>query len=172
MDGASVRLMSLVGNIVRAYRAPAKTFGVQMVRAGEERILLFIFLFSFLSFVSRLPELMLINMNTGGETPLFARVAAMFVASVFMAPLMMYLLAALSHLVMRLFGGRGTWRLARLALAWAALVSAPLVLISGILKVFVPGPLFMVVTLLTAVVFLWQWAISLRAAEFPPESTP
>ncbi len=164
--------MSLVGDITRAYRAPRAVFRAQMARSGEERILMFIFLFSFLSFVARLPDLARITALSPEPIPLSARVAAMFVSSVFMAPLMMYLLAAVSHLVLRLFGGKGSWRLARLALAWSALVAVPLVLISGGLKVFAPGLPFSVATTLTGVVFLWQWVITLKMVEFPASDAP
>ncbi len=164
--------MSLIGDIARAYRAPAKAFKVQLQRAGEERILLFIFLFCFLSFVARLPDLARITALSHEPIPLSARVGAMFVSSVFMAPLMMYLVAALSHLVLRMFGGKGSWRLARMALAWAALVTVPLVLISGGTKVFAPGLPFSIATALTGVVFLWQWVTALKVVEFSTPDTP
>lgn len=164
--------MSLVGDIARAYRAPVTAFKVQLGRAGEERILLFIFLFCFLSFIARLPDLARITALSNESIPLSARVGAMFVSSVFMAPLMMYLIAALSHLVLRQFGGQGSWQLARLALSWAALVSVPLVLISGGAKVFAPGLPFSVATMLTGVVFLWQWVTALKVVEFSTPDTP
>lgn len=160
--------MSLVGEIVSAYRAPKQLMKVQLAKSGEERILLLALLFCFLTFIARLPELAFITGSLQSTVPFSARVVAMFVSSVLMAPLMMYLVAAISHFVLRLFGARGTWREARLALMWAALVSVPLVLISGALKVLAPGLLFSVATLATGVVFLWQWVMCLQVVEFSP----
>ncbi len=159
--------MSLVGEIAQAYRAPAATMRRQMAKSGEERILLFAFVFCFLSFIARLPELAMLTGTLDSDVPYSARVGAMFVSTVLMAPLMMYLIAALSHLALRLFGGQASWQQARLALMWAALVSVPLVLIGGAVKVLAPPPLIWVATGATAVVFLWQWVICLRVVEFP-----
>ena len=162
--------MSLVGDIARAYRAPKTTFKAQLAKSGEERILLFAFLFSFLSFIARVPELAWVTGTMESDVPLSARVGAMFVASVFMAPLMMYLIAALSHLVLRPLGGKGNWQQTRLALMWSALVAVPLVLLGGALKVLAPGLPFSVATGVTGVVFLWQWAMCLQVVEFPSKT--
>ena len=158
--------MSLIGEIAGAYRQPVRAIRKQIDQPGEERILLFALLFCFLNFIARLPELVLLDLTSQQENLLFARVAAMFVSTVLMAPLMMYLLAALSHVVLRLFGGKASWQQARMALMWAALVSLPFVLLSGVLKVLAPGTAFSVATVATAVVFLWQWGVCLRLVEF------
>jgi hypothetical protein len=50
---------------------------------------------------------------------------------------------------------------------WAVMVATPMVLISGILKVFAAPSVFMVASLLTTVVFFWQWVTCLAHSEFP-----
>lgn len=159
--------MSLVSGILRAYAAPRQAFAAELARLSEPRSLMLVMLFCLLTYIARLPELAMTS-ALAGDDPATARgrYGAMFVATMMMAPMVLYGLAALSHLVLRPFGGQGSWASARLALFWSALVTAPLVLIGGALKVFSPGPAFLVVQLATAVVFFWQWAACLSVAEF------
>jgi len=159
--------MSLVGEIARAYAAPKAAMRTQLAKMTEERILLYAFLFSFLNYLARLPSLSMIAAQISDVE--FAGLAmANFVTNVLMAPLVMYLIAALSHVVLRLFGGQASWREARLAIMWAALVSLPMVLGTGILKVLVADLAISVATTATGVVFLWQWAKCLQVVEFSP----
>jgi len=158
--------MSLIGKIAGAYARPKTAIKSQIARSSEERILFYAMLFSFLSFIARVPELLLLAQPGEGSNVLSARIAAMFVSSVLMAPLMLYLVAALSHLVLRAFGGKAGWQQARMALMWSVLVALPLVLISGAVKVLLPGAAFSVASLVTGVVFLWQWSVCLRVVEF------
>ncbi|MCP5072601.1 MAG: hypothetical protein GY947_04805 [Rhodobacteraceae bacterium] len=163
--------MSLVDDIIGAYRQPQLVLRSHLQGIGEGRILVFAFLFGFLTFLSRLPSLSA-NAQTGTGEESFANQALIeFAGGVFWIPLVLYLLASLCHMAMALFGGRASWQQARLALVWAALVTSPLVLLGGVLKVFAPSPLFLIVSLTTAVVFLWQWAIGLRLVEFPAQDS-
>jgi len=88
------------------------------------------------------------------------------VSSFFFAPLMLYLVAALSHLVAKAFGGTGTSYGARLALFWTLLVVAPLSLLSTILQVAFPAD-WLATTLLTAMflLFTYVWGTCLSVAE-------
>lgn len=84
----------------------------------------------------------------------------------FIAPLGLYLLAALSHLVAKLFGGKGGWYGARLALFWSLLASTPLILLNGLVAGFIgKGAALSIVGLAWFGVFLWFWMASLRVAE-------
>lgn len=159
--------MSLVTNIATAYRAPRVAFRRELGQLAEPRSLMIALLFCVLTYVSRMPEIAAISHLEGDDIDTRnGRYGAMFVSTILFAPLMMYFIAFLAHAVIRLFGGQATWGEARLALFWAALASSPLVLISGALKVFSPGAPFLVAQLLTAVVFLWQWAACIAVAEF------
>ena len=81
---------------------------------------------------------------------------------------MFYLLAALTHAIARLLGGKGDWYGARLALFWAVLASTPLILLHGLVAGFVgEGAGLDAVGLIWLVVFLWFWASGLRQVERP-----
>lgn len=159
--------MSLLADIGQAYRAPRAAMERQLSVVTEPRLLMFVVLFCVLSYVARLPEIAAIS-HLAEDDPdtRAARFGAMFVSTILMAPLLMYGVATLSHAILRLFGGRASWQEARLALFWAALVTVPLVLIGGVLKVFSPGSGILVATVLTAVVFFWQWVTCLAVVEF------
>lgn len=87
-------------------------------------------------------------------------------AIVFMAPLAFYLLAAISHGVARLFGGKGTGFGARMALFWALLCIAPAMLFNGLILGFIgPGPSATAVGALVALVFVYLWIRMLIEAE-------
>ena len=78
-----------------------------------------------------------------------------------------YLLAALGHLAARLFGGRGSFFGARIALFWALLAVTPLMLLQGLVAAFIgPGAGLTAIGLLVFAVFLWFWFSGLAAAEF------
>lgn len=84
----------------------------------------------------------------------------------FIAPLGLYLLAALSHLVAKAFGGKGGWYGARLALFWSLLASTPLILLNGLVAGFIgKGAALSIVGLAWFGVFLWFWMASLKVAE-------
>lgn len=117
-------------------------------------------------FAAQLPRLAREAHLTGEE--LNPMLGASLLAWVFIAPLMLYALAALSHLVARLFGGRGTWFDARLALFWAVLASSPLMLLNGLVAGFIgPGPALSLVGMLWLAIFGWFWARCLWVAERP-----
>lgn len=87
-------------------------------------------------------------------------------ALIFVLPLLAYGIAALTHMIAKLFGGQGTWYEARLALFWAMLASSPLIVLAGLVKGFIgPGPENSMVGGLWFAVFLWIWLSSLWEAE-------
>ncbi|MCP5088449.1 MAG: YIP1 family protein [Rhodobacteraceae bacterium] len=162
--------MSLVDDIFAAYRQPRRVLHGHLACPGEGRILVFAFVFGFLTFLARLPQLSA-ESQLSSEAGSFAnQVLILFAGCVFWIPLVLYALATVCHMAVLLFGDRASWQQARLALVWAALVASPLVLLGGVLKVFVSPPMFLVVSLATAVVFLWQWAVGLQVVEFPKQN--
>jgi hypothetical protein len=106
-----------------------------------------------------------------GAAPLEARLAITFFAMLMIWPLMAYGLAAFTHLVARLFGGRGTHYSARLALFWALLASTPAWLLHGLVAGFIgPGPAEQAVGAGLLLAFVTIWGICLREAERGPEA--
>ncbi|MFM7446797.1 MAG: hypothetical protein ACKO2N_23380 [Tabrizicola sp.] len=75
-------------------------------------------------------------------------------------------MAALSHLVSRTLGGRGSWYGARIALFWALAAIGPLLLLQGMVAGMIgPGPALTAVTAVVGVGFLWLWITMLHEAE-------
>ncbi len=89
-------------------------------------------------------------------------------ALIFLAPLVFYVLAALSHLVARLLGGKGTGFGARMALFWALLCTTPAMLLQGLVAGFIgAGTAATVVGLGVFGAFLYLWINMLIEAEKP-----
>ncbi len=162
--------MSLAADIASAYVRPLGSFDRKLdQRPGEENLLSYGMLACLFGFVARLPAIVR-DTAPPDAPPLYAVAAGHFVASLFMAPLLLYALAALSHLLARAFGGRANWREARLALFWAALASAPLVLALGLVEVLADGRIAGACFLGVGAVFLCYWGACLYRVEFDAAS--
>ncbi|MCC6863833.1 MAG: YIP1 family protein [Rhodobacteraceae bacterium] len=98
--------------------------------------------------------------------PLEARIVGALMACVFLLPLILYALAAMSHLVARFLGGKGSWFTARMALFWALFAVSPLMLLNGLVAGFIGyGTVLSVVNFIVAVGFLYLWINMLIEAE-------
>lgn len=94
-------------------------------------------------------------------------------AAVFLVPLFLLALAGISHLVARLFGGKGTHHRARVALIWALVVALPIGLGSAAVGAIVLGlslgpeaqGLAGIVSTCASLGFAWIWASFLTEAE-------
>ena len=98
--------------------------------------------------------------------PLDARIGSALLAWIFIMPLVLYGLAALSRLVAKAFGGQGTPFGARIALFWTVLVVSPLMLLRGLVSGFIGDGVEMMITdgVVTLAFFAHWWA-ALREAE-------
>lgn len=95
-----------------------------------------------------------------------ALMGSRLMALVFIAPLFFFLLAAISHGVARLLGGKGTGFGARLALFWALFCTTPVMLLQGLVAGFIgAGTAATVVGGLVFAVFLYLWINMLIEAE-------
>lgn len=157
--------MPVTTDITATYLRPARVMR-RLLAMGqrEDRALIFLMAACVIVFVAQMPRLAReahvsgrdLNMLMGGA----------LLGWLFLAPLFFYALAALSHMIARLFGGRGDWYGARLALFWALLASTPLLLLHGLVAGFIgQGPQLQVVGLIWLVLFLWFWMAGLRQAE-------
>ena len=157
--------MAVTSDIAAMYRRPrpvvARILGMGQ---REDRALVFLMLFCALGFVAQMPRLsreaylddLELNMLLGGA----------LLGWVFLAPLMFYAIAALSHLIAKLFGGKGNWHGARMALFWALLASAPVMLLHGLVAGFIgPGAGQTLIGVLWLAVLGWFWFTGLRLAE-------
>lgn len=157
--------MSVARDIAATYRGPGRVIA-RILAAGqrEDRALAYLMAACVLMFIAQLPKLARQAHLTGDDLNML--LAGALLGLVFIAPLMFYGLAWLSHLVARILGGHGTFWSARMALFWALLAASPLILLHGLVAGFIgPGPQLTVVGLVWCAAFLWFWGIGLWHAE-------
>jgi hypothetical protein len=128
--------MSVTLDILRAWRNPRGVLRARLAEGvREDRALATVMGACFLIFVSRWPELSRMA-HLDPSVPLEARLGTTLFVMLFVVPLVLYLVAAVSHLIARLFGGRGNWFSSRLALFWALLALTPAMLLLGLVRGF------------------------------------
>jgi hypothetical protein len=138
--------------------------GLLALGQREDRALAYLMAGCIVVFIAQLPRLAREAHISGEDLDML--MGATLMAWIFIAPLVLYCVAGLSHLVAKLFKGRGTPYGARLALFWALLASSPLMLLNGLVAGFVgPGVELQAVGFLWFAFFLWFWLSGLIAAE-------
>lgn len=159
--------MSIAADMLGALIRPGPVFRrVSAMGLREDRALAILMAASGLIFVSQWPRLARLA-HLDPSMPLDARLGGALMGSIFLLPLLAYGVAALSHLGARALGGRGTGFGARLALFWALLVAAPLMLVQGMVAGLAgPGALLTLSGLVVFGVFLRVWLSDLRVAEW------
>lgn len=158
--------MAVTRDIVATYRGPGAVMR-RLLAMGprEDRALVILMAGCIAMFIAQWPMLARKAYLTGQDlNPLLG---GALLAWAFIAPLLFYAVALLSHWIARLFGGRGTGFGARLALFWALLAASPVVLLRGLVAGFVgQGPGLLVIELLWLVVFALFWLFGFREAEW------
>ncbi|MDR5654495.1 YIP1 family protein [Ruixingdingia sedimenti] len=157
--------MSVAARILTTYRDPRGVMRAHLAEGvREDRALAVLMAACLLIFVAQWPGLARAA-HLDPSTPLDARLGGALMSTMFLFPLFAYLLAALSHLAARAFGGRGSGFGARLALFWSLLAVSPLMLFQGLVAGFVgPGAAQIVVGLAVGAVFLFLWLSALAEA--------
>lgn len=168
--------MAVTTDILQTWRRPTEVFRRRLSDATEGGALAILLGACFLFFVAQWPALSRqahlgrIAAEQAGTPPedvpgLQALIGINLFALLFMAPLIFYALAALSGLVLRLFRRRIDPLAARMALFWALLATAPLMLFQGLISGFIgAGTPLTVVGVLVLLAFLWLWTRLLREA--------
>ena len=88
------------------------------------------------------------------------------VSFLFFVPLAYYLMAVIGTVISRAFGGTGRWYEGRVAFFWAAFISSPVLLLTGILPLIIPTlPHLVFVALGQVGVFFFAWAIAQAFSE-------
>ncbi|MCB1366135.1 MAG: hypothetical protein KDK00_00080 [Rhodobacteraceae bacterium] len=155
-------MRALLAAITETWIAPGRV--VRRLAAtdpGEEKLLGWLMIASLVSFLVRSPQ----TLHSGLESDTLAGLfGAQIVAAMLFGPLAFYALAALSHLAIRVSGGKGSGRNARLALFWSAFALQPLVIAVAILGWLVPG-LHSTLLLVLGVFFLSIWLRALLAVD-------
>ncbi|MGH1355723.1 MAG: YIP1 family protein [Thalassovita sp.] len=161
--------MAVTSDIVASYRRPGQVVA-RLLQMGqrEDRALAILMAACAVIFIAQWPRLAR-EAHLDPEAELQMLLGATLLAWVMIAPLLMYAIALVSHLVARAVGGKGTGYGARIALFWALLASSPLVLLEGLVAGFIgEGGALSLVGLIWLIVFLWFWISGLRQAEWPP----
>ncbi|MEQ3626314.1 MAG: YIP1 family protein [Celeribacter sp.] len=164
--------MAITTEILRSYRAPRAVMRT-ILAAGprEDRAIAWLMSGCAILFIAQWPRLS--REAYLGDTPLDALVGGAFLALVFLLPLLLYGIAAISHLFARIFGGRGTFYSARAALFWTLLAVSPLVLLRGLVSGMIgPGPALVASDAIVAAGFFAIWAATLYEAERHPPALP
>ncbi len=161
--------MAVTTDILSSYRHP-RTVLRRQLQGGEreDRALIYLMLACGLIFVGQWPALQRAAM-ADPSTPLQARIGGALMAWLFVAPLVLYAIAGLTHLLARLVGGRGTGFGARLALFWSLLAAAPLWLLYGLVAGLIgPGPALTLTGAVAFGAFIVLWLAALFEAEWGP----
>lgn len=157
--------MPVTSDITATYRGPRRVMR-KLLSMGqrEDRALAILMGACFIVFIAQMPRLSREAHLTGRELNML--LGGALLGWLFLAPLMLYALAGLSHMIARLIGGQGNWFGARLALFWSLLASTPLLLLHGLVAGFIgPGPGLQAVGFVWFVIFAWFWIASLVQAE-------
>lgn len=158
--------MPVASDIVATYRGPRRVMR-RLLDMGtrEDRALAILMAGCVIVFIGQWPRLAREAHLSGEE--LNPILGGALMAWVFIAPLLLYALAMVTHLIARALGGKGTGYGARMALFWSFLAASPLILLHGLVAGFVgPGPQLQIVGVIWVLVFGWFWVMNLREAEW------
>lgn len=156
--------MAATQDIIATYRGPGKVMRRMLERGvREDRALIYLMIGCLMVFVAQTPRLAREAFETGQELQML--LGASLMAWLFIAPLLLYVIAGLTAGVARIFRAKLTGYGARMALFWALLASCPLMLLWGLTAGFVgPGIEMTLVGVLWFAAFTWFWVSGLIAA--------
>ena len=157
--------MAVTTNISATYRGPGRVMR-RLLDMGhrEDRALAYLMGGCAVMFIAQLPRLSREAHLQGGDLDML--MGGALLGWIFIAPLALYLVGALSHLVAKLFGGKGSFYGARLALFWALLAASPLFLLNGLVAGFIgPGLELQLAGSIWLACLLWFWIRGLIVAE-------
>lgn len=156
--------MAVTSEIVATYRSPGRVMARLMSDGPrEDRALAILLGGCVVMFIATWPNASREAFLTGQEPQML--MGARLFAVVFLLPLILYVIALISHGVLRLFGGKTTGYRSRIALFWALLAASPLTLLVGLVGGFIgPGLELQLTGAVWFVTFLWFWMAGLRQA--------
>ncbi len=156
--------MSLVQNIVRSYREPGEV--VSALARGdlrEPQVLFFALLACGLIFVAQWPVLSR-DAALDSSVTFEQRMGGALFGVMFLLPLMLYIIAGILQLGLRLFAGKVSGLHVRLAFFWALLSITPLMMLERGLSAFLGAhPVVTVFGFVVALVFLYILGAGVRA---------
>jgi len=157
--------MAVTTNISATYRGPGRVMR-RLLAMGqrEDRALAYVMGGCAVMFIGQWPNLQRVAIET--EQDLHMLLGGALMGWIFIAPLALYALAGITHLLAKIVGGKGTFYGARLALFWSILAASPLFLLVGLVAGLIgPGVELICVTAIWAGCLLWFWVRGLMIAE-------
>lgn len=151
--------MSVVADILKSWVRPRQVVR-RHVAAGprEDRALIFLMLGCVIVFLSQVPRIVRSDW-LGSEVPFQAQIGGAALAWLFIAPLALYGVALVVHLIARLLGGKGSSFTTRLSLFWALFAASPLWLFDGLVAGYLgpqaSGTLLLGLVGLAAFFYIW-----------------
>ena len=157
--------MSVSRDILRSWRQPRAVVSRLLAQGvREDRAIVFLMLACGLIFLGQWPRMMRLAQESD-EVPLQAMLGATLLGWMFIAPLLLYLLAGLILLGMRAFRVPVAGYPVRLALFWALLAASPAWMLHGmVLGALGPGVVASAVGLVALAAFFWILGGGLGAA--------
>ncbi|MEM1315684.1 MAG: YIP1 family protein [Pseudomonadota bacterium] len=128
----------VLDRIRRAWRGPRPAAEAELASGAEEpRLLAYAMGGCLVLWLAQTPDHVFGRMQAdaaaGQATDVAMLVTANLVSMLFFTPLMLYGIAALARIVLRLFGGAGGWFASRHMVFWSLIVAAPAILLGGLL---------------------------------------
>lgn len=161
--------MAVTRNIKATYKGPGRVVaGLLSMGQREDRALAYLMAGCALMFIGQMPSLAREAHLTGQDLNMM--MGGALLGWVFLAPLVFYCIAAVSHIIASvLFRAKGSFYGARLALFWALLAAAPLFLLVGLVAGFLGPELeWKLVGVIWIACLLWFWLGGLIEAERTP----
>jgi len=122
----------------------------------EDVALAFLMGFCILSFIAQVPRLVRDSHLADDDFSLL--IAGALMGSIIVLPFVLYLFAAMTHFVRKIFRKSGTGYGCRLALFWSLLATTPVVLMNGLVAGFLgDGVILKIVGFVWLIFFLWFW---------------
>lgn len=166
MVDSQARLMPLTRDIMATYRGPGRVVRRLLGMGARETYALTVVMAGcIVVFIAQWPKFSRESYLSGED--IYIPLYGAFIAMIFMMPLVLYVLAAVSHVIVKMLGGQGSAFASRLVLFWAFLAASPLMLLHGLVAGFIGEGTQMTLTGgLWVGVFLWFWLAGLREVQW------
>ena len=155
--------MSVTADILRSWHSPRLVLRARLSQGvREDRALAVLLCACLMMFIAQWPGLARAAQGAP-DVPLQARLGGALLATMFLLPLVFYVLAGLSQIVLRVFVGPVSAFSARFALFWSLLALSPAVLMQGLYVGLIgPGQGSFISGLLVLLAFALLWMAALR----------
>lgn len=155
--------MSVTADILRSWHSPRLVLRARLSQGvREDRALAVLLCACLMMFIAQWPGLARAA-QAAPDVPLQARLGGALLATMFLLPLVFYVLAGLSQIVLRVIVGPVSAFATRFALFWSLLALSPAVLMQGLYVGLVgPGQGSFISGLLVLLAFALLWMAALR----------